>query len=352
MTLSQKDAQRSVVGKSPKNTDEGSEYALSVRNLVKTYGGGADKTRAVDGVSFDVESGSVVGLLGPNGAGKTTTIKSILGLIKPTGGSISLAGIDTIDNPSYTHEKVAAVLEGARSTYWRLTVRENLDFFSRLSGERADAHREWIADLIEQLGLEDRMDQPVNELSRGEKQKAAIATAISQNVEVLFLDEPTLGLDVESSLELQRVLTTLASQHDMTIIVSSHDMDVIESICDRVIVLNDGQVVADDSVENLLGAFRGNTYEVVVSESVSESVRSTIDREYDAVSWTELPDRTRIEVAMSDANRIHSLTGHITEAGLQIESVSTVESGFKDVFLSLAGDADGSEATERREVTA
>lgn len=346
----QREVSKSIVGTSPEKTGEESELVLSVRDLVKTYGSGDDETRAVDGVSFDVTSGSVVGLLGPNGAGKTTTLKSILGLIKPTGGSISLAGADAIANPSHIHENVAAVLEGARSTYWRLTVRENIEFFTRLSGECAEPQGEEIDDLIERLGLEDRMDRPVNELSRGEKQKASLATAMSQNVKILFLDEPTLGLDVESSLELQRVLTTLASRRDVTIIISSHDMDVIESICDRVIVLNDGQIVADDSVENLLGLFRANTYEIAVSGTVPQSVRAAIDRKFDAVSWTELRDRTRIEVAMSDANRIHSLTGLVTEAGLQIESISTVEKDFRDVFLALARDTDHGD--EFAEVTA
>lgn len=231
---------------------------------------------------------------------------------------------------------MAAVLEGARSTYWRLTVRENLEFFSRLNAAECNDERERIRATIDRLNLTDLSDEVVNDLSRGQKQRVSIAAALVQNVDVLFLDEPTLGLDTEASLELQALLVELAEQRGMTIVLSSHDLDAIESVCDRGIVLDDGRIVADDDIENLVDVFRTEVYELVVEGQLSPAARSEIDRTYDLVSCTERRDRTTLEVAVPDAGRIHELTGTVVAHGSQIESVRTLEGSLETVLDSLA----------------
>lgn len=317
----------------------GQDPIISVRKLTKTYGDGA--VRAVDGVSFDIERGTVVGLLGPNGAGKTTTIKSLLGLIVPTGGDVTIAGVDPHEDPREAYASVAAMLEGARNTYWRLTVRENLEFFARLAGENPRAKSELIETLLQQLDLAGVADKPVNELSRGQKQKVSLATTLSQDADVVFLDEPTLGLDVESSLQLRAELARLAREQDLTVVLSSHDMDLIEALCDRVVLLNGGTVVADDTVDNLLEFFQTQAYKVTVNGRVDRSVQHEIDAEYEVSSWTERADRTTLEVALPNGNAIGSLVDSIVDAGLEILAVNTVEPDFEKVFLSLTEDRSG-----------
>src|SRR6056297_2083334 len=247
----------------PTHHDSGAP-ALHVEGLAKTFGEGETAVRAVDGLSLSVEHGEVVGVLGPNGAGKTTTIKSMLGLVLPDAGTVEVCGVDVHEDPSAAYRHVDAMLEGARNVYWRLTVEENLRYFAGLGGDAPDDLADRHDRLLDALGLADEADTVVNDLSRGMKQKVSLASTLAREVDVVFLDEPTLGLDVESSIELRRELRSLADESGMTVVLSSHDMDVIEDICDRAVIMNDGHVVADDTVENLLELFRTQTYEVTV----------------------------------------------------------------------------------------
>lgn len=312
---------------------------VRLRNVTKSYG---DLT-AVDGVSLSIEPGTAVGVLGPNGAGKTTLLKCVLGLVVPTAGTVEVAGVDVHESPRRAYGHIGATLEGARNIYWRLTVQENLDFFSRLAGVAPNRARERQDRLLEGFDLADRADATVNDLSRGMKQKVALASTLSRDVDVAFLDEPTLGLDIESSIELRRELRRLVERESMTVVISSHDMDTIEAVCDRVVVLNQGEVIADDDVENLLDLFRTQAYEITVAGDVPGAVRRELESNYDATEWTELGDRWRFEVALSGGERLHALTGDLLSADLRLVSVDAVEPDLEEVFLRLTG-----EDTEQR----
>jgi ABC-2 type transport system ATP-binding protein len=316
--------------------NRGETPALSVRDLTKSYG---DVT-AVDGVSLDIDPGTAVGVLGPNGAGKTTLLKSALGLVEPTSGSVSVAGVDVGEHPQRAYRHVGATLEGARNIYWRLTVRENLDFFSRLAGVNPTAARERQTRLLEAFDLADRADAPVNDLSRGMKQKVALAATLSRNVDVAFLDEPTLGLDVESSIELRRELRRLVERESMTVVLSSHDMDTIEAVCDRVVVLSEGRVIADDAVENLLDLFRTKAYEVTVAGEVAASLRESLTESYEATAFEDLGDRTRFEVTLSGGEALHDLTGDLLAADCRLLDIGGVEPDLEEVFLRLTGEGE------------
>ncbi|WP_224447119.1 ABC transporter ATP-binding protein [Haloprofundus salilacus] len=320
--------------------------AIFVRNLTKVYGDETDDgVRAVSDLSLDVEAGTVVGILGPNGAGKTTAIKCMLGLVVPTAGEVRIHGIDVQSDTRRAYRRVAAMLEGARNVYWRLSVRENLDFFSSLAGQkRADARRRQDR-LLKQLGLAEKADTAVNDLSRGMKQKASLAATLSRGTDVVFLDEPTLGLDVESSLELRRELRRLAEREAMTIVLSSHDMSVVEDVCDRVVIVDDGEIVADDTVENLIDLFRTQSYRLVLDGDVPPSVRERLESGYDASEWERLaeksdddatdPDRTRVTVSVADGDRLYELLGVLREAGVSLRRIDSVDPDLTDAFLGL-----------------
>ncbi|MEZ3145479.1 ABC transporter ATP-binding protein [Halobaculum sp. MBLA0143] len=320
------------------------EPIVSVRGLKKEYGDSEDSVIAVDDVSFEIDRSSITGLLGHNGAGKTTVIKSMLGLVRPTDGKVQIDGFSVDDNPKRTFARVSAVLEGARTTYWRLTVRENVRFFSRLAGHDPAEHRERHEELYEAFGLEDKLNTTVNELSRGMKQKAGIVTALARRPDVLFLDEPTLGLDVESSLELRRQLTTLVGEGGLTVIVSSHDMEVIEEICNRVIVMSDGEVIADESVDELMELFDRQNVALSLS-SADEATLSRIRDEFDVVGDSKRDGHDRIEVSIEDTEQLHSLLGRLVEAGVSVTNIETTEVDFSEVYLEITDGDEWNRAT-------
>ena len=319
------------------------DAALRVRDLRKTYGSGDDAVTAVGGISLDVERGSVVGLLGPNGAGKTTTIKSMLGLVVPTEGTVRIAGVDVHESPKAAYRRVGAMLEGARNVYWRLTVRENLAFFAALAGDRPSDQRERHDALLEQFGLAEKADATVKELSRGMKQKVSLACTLARDADVAFLDEPTLGLDVESSLELRAELRDLAEESGTTVLLSSHDMDVIEDLCDRVVIMNEGRIVADDTVENLLDLFRTQTYEIRVEGEIPSRARRRLEGVFDAAEFERRSDVERFVVSVT-GGEFYDLTDALRDAGLALASVDAVEPDLEDVFLELTDDSGGDRA--------
>lgn len=311
------------------------DSVVSVRNLTKVYGG---EIRAVDDVSFDIERGSVVGLLGPNGAGKTTCMKSILGLITPSSGTVTVSGFDIQENPKRGYQHVGAVLEGARNIYWRFTVRENLEFFGSIAGHRPSEMRDRHDEVLEQFGLRDKADVQVNNLSRGMKQKATLACTLSRNVDVALLDEPTLGLDIESSVELQRELRRLADQNSMTLIISSHDMDVIERICDRVIIMSDGNIITDDTVKNLVDVFQAQTYRITVEGSLTESIKTTLADDFNATDWSQVDERTYFSAPLTDGAEMKNLLETLLDADYHVGAIDTVETDLEEVFLELTED--------------
>jgi ABC-2 type transport system ATP-binding protein len=313
------------------------DTVLSVSDLRKTYGDGDDAVTAVDGVSLDVNRGEVVGVLGPNGAGKTTTIKSILGLVVPSAGSVEIAGVDADDDPRGVYQHVGAMLEGARNVYWKLTVRENLEFFAALGGNDPDAARSRHDKLLDQFNLTEKADDAVNELSRGQKQKVSLAATLARGTDVVFLDEPTLGLDVEASLELRRELSRLAAEEEITVVLSSHDMDVLEEICDRVVILSDGRVIADDPVDELVGVFESQAYQLVVAGDVASEVRDRLDERFRVENWESLDDRTRFDVTLGEDDTLYGVLGVLRDADHRLLDVDGLEPDLEDVFLDVTG---------------
>ncbi|EMA26831.1 ABC transporter ATP-binding protein [Haloarcula argentinensis] len=308
--------------------------AVYVENLQKTFGDGENAVTAVDGLSFEIERGDVVGLLGPNGAGKTTAIKSMLGLVIPDAGTVKIAGIDVYDDPKIAYNNIGAILEGARNVYWRLTVRENLAFFAGLGGDNPTDLREKHETHLEQFGLTDCADTTVNELSRGMKQKVSLASTLARDVEVIFLDEPTLGLDIETSLELRSELSQLADQEDVTIILCSHDMDVIEDICDRVIILNEGKVVEYDTVDALLELFQTSQYEITVNAPDKKEIRRKLER-YDGVNCTNETNHLIITVTTNREAEIFDVMNALEKHEPDIRNIRTVDPDLEEVFLRL-----------------
>ena len=228
------------------------------------------------------------------------------------------------------------MLEGTRNVYWRLTVRENLNFFAGLGGDSPSQQRERHDALLDALDLADRADTPVKELSRGMKQKVALASTLASDVRVVLMDEPTLGLDVETSLDLRAELQRLADVENVTIVVSSHDMDVVQQVCDSVIVLEGGTVIAHESVDDLLDVFNRQECEIVVDGRLERACRDRIEREVDA-RITAGDDRVRIRFDTDDFGAVHTVTGILREWDLELLDIESRTPDLEDAFLELTG---------------
>ena len=322
------------------------EPALAVEGVSKRFGRGGDAVLAVDDVTFTVERGSVVGLLGPNGAGKTTLIKSILGTVLPDSGTVRLFGTDAASGRRAAYADIDAMLEGARNDYWRLTVRENLRYFATISGVDPDSVGARHDRLLDRLGLAGKADTPVRELSRGMKQKVSLASVLAGGAELVFLDEPTLGLDVASSRTLREELRRLADEEGLTIVLSSHDMDVIEAVCDRVIVMAGGRIVADDTVSALVSSRIHDSVEVT-SVDIDAYVLARLQERFELRSVETTDLRTRIEVAVS-GDELYALMDCLREAGVTIDGVRTIHPDLEDVFVEMTAGGPESPVDEQR----
>ena len=310
--------------------------AVAVEDLRTTFGSGADAVTAVDGVSLSIESGAIVGILGPNGAGKTTLIKSILGMVLPDEGTVQIDGIDARNAPRTAYSHVDAMLEGARNDYWRLTVRENLRYFATISGVDPDSVADRHDRLLDRLELTEKADVAVRDLSRGMKQKVSLASVLAGGADVVFLDEPTLGLDVESSRTLQRELRRLATEEELTVILSSHDMDVVQTVCDRVIVMADGRIVADDSVEALLRTDDDHTIRIT-SPDLDESLRAELRDRFTITAAEQRPVGGYVQVR-ADSDELYALMAYLRNRDVTLDDVATVTPDLEDVFVELTNE--------------
>ncbi|RQH00291.1 ABC transporter ATP-binding protein [Natrarchaeobius oligotrophus] len=319
-------------------TQTASETVIQTRGLTKSFATESGEIVAVDDVSFAIDEGTVVGVLGPNGAGKTTTIKMLLGLVRPTSGTASIHGVDVDSASSEIYDYVSGMLEGARNVYWRLTVRENLRFFSRIGNEPANPDR--IERLIAQVGLEEKADEPINDLSRGMKQKASIACTLVRNTPTVFLDEPTLGLDVESSIELRESLKDLVRRDERTVLVSSHDMEVIQDLCDRVIIMADGEIIADDTVESLLQSFSTRTLRLTLDAAPPPELRTVLDSRFEVRHGTDTRNRHQLEVVGIDEDGFYEVFDLIEPAQPTLVEVDTLTPDLEDVFLRVVDEGE------------
>lgn len=315
-----------------------SRHVLQVEQLSKVYRTfRKPDMRAVEDVSLTVGRSEIVGLLGANGAGKTTTIKCICNLVVPTTGQVAINGMDTRTAGPAIYRHVAAVLEGNRNIYWTLTVRENLEFFAGLQGiplRRARAH---VPELLRRFGLEAKEDAPARMLSRGMQQKLALACALIKGTELLILDEPTLGLDVRMSHDLRASLREMGTSGNRSILLSSHDMNVVQSICDRVVIVNKGRVVADERVGRLLDLFRPRSYRVAVDGALNTETRARVAESFAAPRFEAEGDETRLHVDVPDPARIYDLIDLLRAGGASIRSVDRREPTLEEVFLSITG---------------
>ena len=321
------------------------ETIVDVNHLNKGYKmrRGKDYIQAVNDVSFNVQKGEILGLLGPNGAGKTTTIKMICGLLIPDSGSISIKGMDLSKNKLQGLQHISAVLEGNRNLYWRLTVRENLEYFA---GNRGKSRKEVygrIEELLDQFNLKGKEHELVNRLSRGMQQKLAIAVALLADSEVILLDEPTLGIDIETGYEVRQILRDIVEKSNRTIILSSHDMDVIQDLCDRTVIINHGQIVVDDKVENLMRLFAVRSYTITLGQLLTEQQEMILQQEFSHFQYSADRIEPILEIDLAKSEDIYKLFDIFKKENTPVEAIDRSTINFEQVFMKIVKGENGHE---------
>jgi len=249
---------------------------IVIENLVKVFG----QQRAVNDISFSVEEGQIVGFLGPNGAGKSTTLKIATGYLPPSSGRITVGGYDVAVNPMDV-KRITGYLPEHNPLYLDLYVHEYLAFAGSLYGLRGGYLRSRVAEMVELCGLSREQNKKIGTLSKGYRQRIGLAQALIHDPQVLILDEPTSGLDPNQLLEIRKLIRDISK--DKTVIFSTHIMQEVEALCERVVVINRGSIVANDRLDNLM---RDKGHDAVIVE---------FDAAVDVDSLTALPGITAIE---------------------------------------------------------
>lgn len=304
---------------------------LKVQNLVKIYK--KRKTRkkfvAVDEVSFEIKKGEIFALLGPNGAGKTTTIKSICGLLLPDSGSIEIMGKNLLKKRREALKHISAVLEGNRNLYWRMTTVENMIYFSGIRGKKLT--REEALEILKKFNLEEKANDLVQQLSRGMQQKSAVAVCLATGADILLLDEPTLGLDVASSIELRGILRSLTEKEGKTILLSTHDMNLVEAIADRVAIMSKGKIVVCEEKEKLMDMFRARRYVLKVSNNGKELEPHL--KEFGAVDIKKEDGLFEFKIDLENPQRLFDLMDALKTMGTEIKSIEQDTVNFEKIFM-------------------
>lgn len=310
---------------------------IQVNQISKTYNKRKSKEiiSAVNNVSFDIKKGEVLGLLGPNGAGKTTTIKIICGLLQPDSGTVTINGIDTQRKRLKALEHISAVLEGNRNLYWRLTVRENLEYFAGNRGYSRKQVSSQINKLLQQFHLHAKENELVNELSRGMQQKLAIAVTMLANTDVILLDEPTLGLDIETGYEVRELLRQIAKEEKRTIIISTHDMPVVQDLCDRAVIINNGRVIIDAPVTNLMKLFETRAYSISIDSLLTKEQEALLLSKFPLCTYDYEAGQGSIQVNLERSEDIYELMDILKLDNTPIESIDRISIDFEEVFMKI-----------------
>jgi len=303
---------------------------IEIVGLGRTFDGKA----AVEDLNLKVEKGEVFGLLGPNGAGKTTTIRMLTCLIKQTSGTAFVNGLEI--NTSSDSQKIrgmVGVLPESPGLYESLSANRNLDFFAQLYGVPKDKREKRIEELLKMLDLWDRRDEPVATYSKGMKQKIAIARAFVHDPQVVFLDEPTAGLDPQASLTVREFLVALKKE-GRTVFINSHHLDEVERLCDRIAVMN-RTALAIGSPKDLARRYWGRT--TVVELAVPDPKYVDIVRGLDFASNVRVEEE-RILVDLDDPGiRNPVIVEELMNAGAKIEYVTELKRSLEDVYMKLIG---------------
>jgi ABC-2 type transport system ATP-binding protein len=304
---------------------------IEVRDLTKTYPGNVE---AVKGVTFEVQRGEVFGLLGPNGAGKSTTVGMLTTAIRPTSGTARLTGIDVLSDPLGARSVSSVVFQDAVVDK-ALSGRRNLELHGNLWGVEREEIKSRVAHVVVQMGLSEEIARQVRTYSGGQRRRLEIGRALISHPEVLFLDEPTVGLDPRIRFELLDVIAGLRAQLDTTVLLTTHYLDEAERLCDRVAIMHAGCIVALDTPNALLATLGAEVLEVRVEGEAANALTSLQANGIAGRDSFAIGNTLTVPLHQVSAGQAMSL---VEGLGLSTRSVATRTPTLDDVYLQLTGD--------------
>lgn len=320
--------------------------AIEVRNLrrvfhatIGTFRRHTKEVVAVDDISFDVRDGELFGLLGPNGAGKTTMVKMLTTLLIPTAGSAHILGHDVVREASAIRPLIGFIFGGERGLYWRLSAKDNLRYFADLYHVDPDVAKRRITELLELVGLAGREDEKVEGYSRGMRQRLHVARCLLHDPEVLFLDEPTMGLDPVGARGLRQVIRNLVAE-EKTVFLTTHYMFEADALCERVAVINHGKIVALDTPEGLKQHVQDlSIIELEVFGIAHETVEQL--RQMAEVDTVSVEDRDQKQALLVHSNLGSALVPQVLQSldgnGIRVGKVLVREPTLEDAYVRLVG---------------
>lgn len=304
---------------------------IKVTNINKIF----DGRKVVDGVTFQINKGEIVALLGPNGAGKTTTIRMIAGTLPPSSGEILIGGKNLFTGHDEEKANIGYLPEN-NPLYDFFTVQEYLDFWLRLKNSHQIKSTEAIGSLLEQLGLTEVFYQPINQLSKGFRQRVGLAQALLGQPKILLLDEPTEGLDPNQRREIESLIVGFGKER--TIIICSHVLSEVTKICQRVIIINRGKVVADDQVSNLISGDKNRQIITITAEG--QNIKANLEQLKGVASVTfqegsDSAQQTFTIEARSDSDPRSSIFDLAKDKGWRLLELKLIQTSLEDVFADL-----------------
>lgn len=313
---------------------------IQVENITKRYG----NFTAVDGISFDIDEGEIVGFLGPNGAGKSTTMNMITGFIEPSDGRIIVDGYDISKKPQKAKRQIGYMPEGV-PLYSDLTVKEFVAYMADLKGCDKKTKKEEIKKVLEETGLTEVQNKLTKNLSRGYKQRVSMAGALVGNPKVIILDEPTVGLDPKQVTEIRTLIKNLGKKH--TVILSSHILSEVSQICNRVIIINKGKIVAIDTPENLENKVAQNNVVYVTvedPENKMDSIKEKLNNIKDIQFVVENEDKTKKYIIKGerDIDLRKEIFEILAKEGITIFEMKKADATLEDAFMKLINDSTNS----------
>ncbi|NND89486.1 MAG: ABC transporter ATP-binding protein [Granulosicoccus sp.] len=309
-----------------KPVEQESSTIIAIRGLTKTYAGGH---QALKGIDLDIRAGEILALLGPNGAGKTTLISTICGLVTPTSGSVTVAGYDIIRQFRHTRKLIGLVPQELSLGAFDL-VKNTVRFSRGLFGMPPDDAK--IDEILADLSLSDKKEAMVNQLSGGMKRRVLIAKALAHEPRVLFLDEPTAGVDVELRKDMWKLVEKLR-QSGVTIILTTHYIEEAEEIADRVGVISDGRLLVIDDKHNLMSSLGQKQLIVDLRTSIKTLPASLVD--FDLVLSEDGQRLTYTFNTQGERTGITALLQAVSEEGLGLKDLNTSQSSLEDIFVNL-----------------
>jgi ABC-2 type transport system ATP-binding protein len=310
---------------------------IEVKNLTKYYG----KRLAVDNISFNVEKGAIVGFLGPNAAGKTTTMRILTGFLAPTMGEVKVAGYDMLTQSLEARRHIGYLPE-AVPLYTDMTVRGYLEFLARLRGMPSDRLRSLVDEVVEVCHLEEYYAVLIGKLSKGFRQRVGVAQAIVHEPEVLILDEPTIGIDPIQIASTRQLIRELGKER--TVLVSTHILPEVSVICERVIIIHEGKIVAEDNIENLSSLISGSRRVRLEIQGSTKEITEQL-RQIKGVSRVSYQDSNFIVEYPASLDLRSKIIEAVAQGGFTLLSLESVEMSLEDIFLKLTTEEETEEAS-------